>query len=258
MTTSMTTITVISFMRQQTWQYVVMNDTNDTKEPTTDTNQSTPDTIFTLKKWLQERVSAFIPDITLMVGPEYPYPLQDTLPLTHLLPEHRTLHVLVSEHPRECIPWRVLDQPLTTHTELRLDRLLPDDIPYLPFWVVSYSPKVLIRQVVMNYHQPDFDRIFRCVVDALDNAYMIDSRPYFPMRYVIEGLSDVTPMESHMVYVIQKLTDSGTYRRIKWFIRDTGTANTGTDNTGTDNTETNREVTVHEVPIPWKHEYIPL
>lgn len=203
------TFTVTSLLKQHSWSYVRGSET---------------DTLMTLKMWLQERVEAFEPDIILMVGPEFPYPLPNELLLTDLLPEHRCLHVLVSDHPRETIPWRVLNHPLCHHaSELRLDRMTPDDLRYIPFWIVSYSHRVCyrVRQVVMNCRQPQFDDVLRAVVEALDNAYLVDSRPYFPMRYVIEGVTDESDrnrVDDLLVYVAEKLTDGAIYRRLKWYV----------------------------------------
>lgn len=154
-------LSVTSFMAVHTFHFVAT--------PT--------DTLLQLRQELAPLLDAHPAELVLRVGPEFPYPLVDNLRIAQLLPHHRALHVMVCENPSVCIPRRLLEG-----SELRLERMVEDDLEFLDQFIVRYD-FAHPNSVHLDVCHPLFVQACRAIVKALDTSLEIETRPQYPKKF---------------------------------------------------------------------------
>ena len=151
-------------------------------------------TIDQIKCRVARILSSFPEELTFMIGPDYPYALASNLKIHDLLPEHRTLYVLVTERPRECPPSRLVD----SECRLRLDRDLSEsDLQHIWCWLTSCH----VKHVVLDAESEQLDSIVQTLKEGIDLAF--EDVPRFLPKTIIGvyrgSIEDVEPRWTTLV-----------------------------------------------------------
>lgn len=138
------------------------------------------DTIYTLKISISRIINAHPLEQSLMVGPDFPYPLRDDLLISNLLDNHRNLNLVISENPKEITPTRLTSLRDKSYINdnyipgmirvLNFQNIEENDIEYIHHWIFSERYKT----IEIDWNNPYFYETIKAIVDSLD-ATLVDS-----------------------------------------------------------------------------------
>lgn len=145
--------------------------------------------ISNLKRCISKETDCDYHEITISIGPEYPYPLGDNIFLHDLLENHRTLSFIVSENPEKVIPKRLIIEKDGKKC-LDLRKAYDSDIcfSYIDKWIVSYG-SYNCKYVILDWEHPLFCKILNLITTSLDSTGYVEEMPYYPHDYFIESSS---------------------------------------------------------------------
>lgn len=118
-------------------------------------------TIKDLKREIGKLVNASIDEQTLMIGESFPYPLINNLKLSDLLPEHRSLNLVISENPKKCVPTRLLKNRI-----ISLINMIDSDLLYISNWLYMGYKNIEI-DCDNKYFKDAMEEIEECLDIAL-------------------------------------------------------------------------------------------
>jgi hypothetical protein len=202
-------IKVISFMGLNEWTF----------------GANTNHRLKSLKNALTKYLDADFYEISLTIGPEFPYQLNDNMYLYELLPHHRTLHVIVSENPKKVVPSRLIRYNNNNRKILDLREMREDDVNYISYnWIVTYNFDKAYDVILSSTH-PLFDQTLMTIGNSLYHSLDIETRPEYPFHYYIDGVGESDYEQAIFVqnhinsfyYFYEKLGKFSSFKRIRFY-----------------------------------------
>ena len=133
------------------------------------------DTIKDLKRDISEIMNCNIEDQSIIIGENYPYPLNNDLNLSDLLEEHRSLNLVISENPKKAVPTRLVKKrniEYITNKEvpcfkvLNLQNIHHYDIENIGLWIDDMHYRV----IEIDYNSIYFEFIMKEINDVLEES----------------------------------------------------------------------------------------
>lgn len=178
--------------------------------------------ISNLKKYLAKETECDYHEITIFIGPDYPYPLDDKIFLNDLLENHRTLHFIISENPEKAIPKRLL---IEKDGKKYLDLRKADDhdicFSYIDNWIVTYGT-YNCKYVMLHWEHPLFCKILNLITTSLDNTGYIEQMPYYPLHYFIDSSKGYIMDQDRLKelrYFYRKMGESKCFNRVALYTK---------------------------------------
>jgi len=191
-------IKVNTFMNLECLSFSFLNDNNPT--------------ITSLKNEIKKIMNVSIHEQKIMIGENYPYPLNDDLQLSDLLPEHRTLNLFISENPKKCVPKRLLN-----NRKLNLEKIIESDLEYIHNWIfIGY------RSIEIYCEHPLFTNILENIEESIECSLYdkpVDIRTiifyqYDYNKHYISIFENFNKIKNYKSYKLLKLIDESTNTEI--------------------------------------------